>query len=312
MLAAKRDSSGWAESLGGDSPAPVGSTSHLTKEDPVRRILFTLAVLSLVFSVVSAPAQETPASPDQRPAATRSQVECTGFIAETPVPRNLFVAGGGDDDFRSVVRQFVQGESIFFSKSSGQQISLGAEYRVVRPAKVLFETMRYQGEAAEIHRLGTPYEDVALVKVTHLNPQGVVAKVTLSCEPIVPGDSLISYQARVIPPYTLSKPLDHFMVLDENSKQEGRIIASRNNFGDFGHDTVIYVDLGERAGTTPGRRLRIYKNLPPVRTGVLSSQRTPPETVGEAVVLSVEHKTCVAMIVSSYREIAAGDYVELE
>jgi hypothetical protein len=34
--------------------------------------------------------------------------------------------------------------------------------------------------------------------------------------------------------------------------------------------------------------------------------------VGEVVVLSVQEKSCAAMVVSSYREISAGDYVEEE
>ena len=270
----------------------------------MRRNLFTLAVVSLTLSVVSAPAQETPAAPMRIPAAVHSQAECAGFIAEVPVPQSLFVVGGGDDDFHSPARQFVEGESVFFSKTGGQDIAVGAEYRVVRPATALFQTVRYRGEAAEIKKLGRPYEDVAQVKVTHLNPEGAVAKVTFSCEAVLPGDYLIPFQPRDVPEYTVSKPLDHFMPLDDKNRHEGRIVASRNNFGTFGRDTVIYVNLGERAGTVIGRRLRIYKNIPP--------QRTPPETIGEAVVLSVESKSCVAMIVSSYREIAAGDYVEME
>jgi hypothetical protein len=152
---------------------------------------------------------------------------------------------------------------------------------------------------------------VARVKVTHVNPEGVVAKVTFSCEPIIPGDTLVPYQPRPIPEYTLSKPLDHFAPLDQN-KPHGRVAASHNNFGYLGREAVVYVDLGERDGTLPGRRLRIYKVLAPEATGAMSRHRTPPETVGEAVVLSVQSNSCVAMVVSSYREIAAGDYVEAE
>ena len=110
------------------------------------------------------------------------------------MPRDLFVVGGADDDFHSVVRQFVQGDSIFISRHKGGDIAVGAEYSVVRPANELFLTMRYQGERGGIRRLGKPYEDVAQVRVTHVNPQGVVAKVTFSCGPIVPGDILIPFQ----------------------------------------------------------------------------------------------------------------------
>jgi hypothetical protein len=278
----------------------------------VRRIAITFAVVFLAVSALTVQAQEAePASPVTKPAAVRSQADCTGFIAEVPVPHDLFVMGGADDDFRSVVRQFVAGESVFINKPNGGDVSVGTDYSVVRPAKELFRTMQYQGQEWDIRRLGQPYEDVAQIKVTHITPEGLVARITFSCEPIVRGDTVLPYQPRPIPDYTISEPLDHFMPLDQN-KQHGTIVASHNNLGHFGRETAVYVNLGEKDGTLPGRRLRIYKVLAPETTGTLSKQATPPETVGEAVVLSVQSRTCVAIVVSSYREISAGDRVELE
>ena len=278
----------------------------------MRRIVLTLAVVFLALSSVPAWAQETETATLQRvPAASRSQAECSGFIAEVPQPSDLFVAGGADDDFRSKVRQFVEGESVFLSQPKGEAVTMGAVYRVIRPATELFTTMHYSDEGSEIRKTGKPYQDIARVQVTHLTPQGAVARVAFSCAPILPGDSLIPYQPRPIPDYVVTKPLDPFTPLDSN-KQHGRIIASHNNLGNFGDGTVIYVNLGERGGLVSGRRLRIYKNLPPVSIGYGTKQQTPYETVGEAVVLSLESGTCVAMVVSSYRDIDAGDYVEVE
>ena len=275
----------------------------------MRRKSFALAVMILFVSALTAQAQETqPRSPVSIPAASRTQAECTGFIAETPVPRDLVVVGGGDDDFHSVVRQFVKGESVFISPRNGENVKADAEYNVVRPATELFQTMRYQGQGWVMRKLGKPYEDVAKVKVTHVSPEGAVARVTFSCGPILPGDVLVPFQPRAIPDYTRSQPLDHFSPLDKN-KTNGRITASHNNFGFLGAQTVVYLNLGQRDGTAVGRRFRIYKVLPPEGTGFFMKQPIPPETIGEAVVLSVQSKSCVAMVVSSYREISAGDYV---
>ncbi len=277
----------------------------------MRRIAFTSAVILFALSAAIAQAQESqPASPATVATASYTQAYCTGFIAPTISP-DLFILGGGDDDFHSVVRQFVQDESVFIAQRGGPGITPGAEYSVIRPAKELFETMRYQGEAGEIGKLGRPYEDVAQVKVTHINPDGVVAKVTFSCEAIVPGDILVPFQPRVIPDSAMSTGLDHFAPLDK-SKSHGRIAASRGNFGFFGNQTVVYLTLGEKEGAQPGKRFRIYKVLPRVSTGLLSSKATPPETIGEAVVMSVQARSCVAMVVSSAREVSSGDYVEEE
>ncbi|MFZ0961619.1 MAG: hypothetical protein WAO35_12000 [Terriglobia bacterium] len=277
----------------------------------MHRILFTCALVFLAVSAVTAQTPETGAASPSVPVAVRSQADCAGFIANPNVPHDVVVVGGADDDFHSVVRQFVQGDSIYISSHKGEGPAVGDEFYVVRPANDLFLTMHYQGERWGIRKVGKPYEDVAQVKVTHVNPQGVVARVSFSCSPIVPGDTLVPFQSRAIPNYTLSKPLDHFAPLDKE-KEHGRIIASHNNLGYIGSQRVVYLNLGERAGTLPGQRFRIYKIAPSVKTGLLTSRRPPPEIVGEAVVLSVQARSCAAMVVSSYREISAGDYVEEE
>jgi len=278
----------------------------------VRRIGFILFVVSLFVSTAYAQTQETGSVPlVNRPLATRSQADCTGFIADPSISSDLSVLGGGDDDFHSVARQFVQGESIFINQNKEQSIAVGSQFSVVRPANELFRTMHYTGERGEIRRLGQPYEDIGQVQVTHVNPDGVVAKVTFSCGPIMPGDTLVPFQPRPIPEYIVSGPLDHYAPLDQG-RQHGRITANHNNIGFIGHETVVYLNLGEKDGAKPGQRFRIYKNLPPHPTGFLSSKRTPPETIGEAVILSVQAKSSAAMVISSYREIASGDYVEAE
>jgi hypothetical protein len=279
----------------------------------LRRIIPAFIVVFLALSVAKAQTQEAAAvSPETIPTATRSQADCTGFIAEGAVPHDLFVVGGADDDFHSVARQWVTGESVFISGPKGEGgIPVGAEYNVVRPAKELFRTMHYQGEGSELRKLGRPYEDVAQVRVTHVSPQGVVAEVTFGCSSVQHGDILLPFQPHAAPEYTVSKPLDHFLPSDP-TKVQGRITASRNNFGFFGHDTVVYLNLGQSSGMRPGMRFRVYKVLQPEATGAIARQRTPEETIGEAIVLSVEGKSSVAMIVSSYREISAGDYVEEE
>jgi hypothetical protein len=227
------------------------------------------------------------------------------------VPDNLFVVGGADDDFHSLVRSFSTGEWIFVSSRGGQDFVVGNEYSVVRPAKDIFHTQRYTFQGWDISRLGKPYEDIGRVKVTHADPFGTVAEVTFACGPIFSGDLLVPYQPRPIPEYTVGKQFDRFATPDEN-KQHGMIAAALHNFGFVGKGNVVYLNLGEDVGIKPGQRFRIIKPLPPHPTGFLRSERTSPETIGEAVVLSVQANSCVAIIVNSLREVSAGDAVEAE
>ena len=186
----------------------------------MRRITFALAVVFLFVSALTAQAQETkPASPVSVAAHPARRRSAQASLPRLPFPADLVVVGGGDDDFHSVVRQFVKGESVFISPRKGGDIKVGAEYSVVRPAKELFQTTRYQGQRWDMRKLGKPYEDVAKVKVTHVNPEGAVAEVTFSCGPILPGDILMPFQPRAIPEYTVSQPLDHFIPLDKNKTE---------------------------------------------------------------------------------------------
>jgi hypothetical protein len=276
----------------------------------VPRTTIRFALMSaMLLSVATMKAQN--AAPITKPAASYSEAYCAGFIAETPVPHDLSVMGGGDDDFHAVLRQFVTGESIFIAKRNGADIAVGTEYSVVRPATDIFETTRYDGENSFLRKLGTPYLDVAQVTVTHSTSKGIVANIKFSCEAVVPGDILVPFQTRAIPDYTVSPPLDHFAPLDEN-KPHGRIAASNSNFGYLGRGNIIYLNLGNDQGIQAGKRVRIYKRLSPKEFGAYSHDAAPPETIGEAVVLSVRSKSSVALIVGSYREINAGDYVEAE
>jgi hypothetical protein len=269
----------------------------------VRRTAFALALVFLAMPASNFRAQDTATAGTTIPVATRSQADCTGFIADPVVPHDIFVAGGGDDDFHSRVRQFVDGESIYIgTMGNGGNVSVGSEYIVVRPADDLFRTMHYSGERSALSALGKPYEDVARVRVTHVNSQGPVAKIIFSCQGVQTGDTLIPFQPRAIPDYTVSAPLDHFAPIDTN-KPHGKIAATLNNFGFFGNQNVVYLSLGEKDGAHPGERFRIYKVI---------AEHSMPETIGEAVVMSVQAKSCVAMVVASYREISSGDSVEAE
>jgi hypothetical protein len=302
------------------------------EEKPVHRISFALAVVCLTFLAAAAQTQQTGPVATSVPAASYSQADCSGFIAESALPRDLVVTGGEDNTFHSPVRQFVVGDTIFISHHNDTDVAAAGDYSVVRPANELFLTTHYAGERSGIRKSGKPYENVGRVKVIPLNPgavvgevdsssgdvslrhakaAGLIAKITFSCGAIVPGDILVPFQPAPIPEYTVSKPLDPFEPLSR-TKLHGRITASRNNAGFLGAEKIIYLNLGEKAGVKPGQRFRIYKTLPPHSTGLLTEEPVPPETVGEAVVLSVRSKSSTAMVTSSYREISAGDYVEAE
>jgi len=275
----------------------------------LRTRTLSVAAVWFIFPVAVALSQQTPpASPI--PAATQSQVDCTGFITTTLVPTDIIVLDGANNDLESALRQFTPRESIYLYHRRRGNFSIGEEYSLVRPAKELFRTTRYGGEHWSLHSLGNPYEDVGRVQVTHVTPEGAVAEVSFACGPIYPGDIAVAYQPRPIPAYVPAE-LNRFIV--PNGNIQGTITAARNNFASLGKGDIVYLNFGGSQGAQVGQRYRVYYALPcPGRWAVFIYPAIPRETVGEIVVLSTQEKSSVAIIVSSIRDINVGYGVELE
>ena len=161
------------------------------------------------------------------PAATPSQADCTGFISASNVPTDIVVLDGANNDLESPIRQFTPSESIYLSSRGSARFSVGEQFSLVRPAKKVFRTTRYNGEHRDLRKLGKPYEDAGRVQVTQVTPQGAVAEVRFACGPIYPGDIAVPYQPRNVPSY-VPRELNRFALA--NGKTQGAIVAARNNF----------------------------------------------------------------------------------
>ena len=230
----------------------------------------SVAVVWFIFPVAVALGQQTPpASPI--PAATQSQVDCTGFISASHVPTNIIVLNGENNDLESSIRQYAVGESIYLYRRGKRRFSVGEEFSLVRPAKELFRTTRYSGEHWSLRKLGKPYEDAGRVQVTHVTPEGAVAEVSFACGPIYPGDIAVPYQPRIIPDYVPTE-LDRFAL--PNGKIQGTIVAARNNFASLANGDIVYLNFGEKNGAKVGQRYRVYY-LPP-RPGRWTIARLSP------------------------------------
>jgi hypothetical protein len=265
----------------------------------VSKRILSVAAAWLILPVVLAQGQQT-TSPI--PAATPSQADCTGFITASNVPTNIIARNGADNDLGLPLHQFTLGDSVYLYSRGNPQFSVGEQFSLVRPAKELFRTTRYSGEHWSIRGLGKPYEDAGRVQVTQVTPQGAIAEVIFSCGPIYPGDIAVPYQPRPVPEYVPAK-LDRFAL--HEGKIHGAIVAARNNFASLADGDIVYFNFGENNGARVGQLYRVY----------YSTNAKPPEpreTIGEAVVLSTQERSAVAIIVNCARDINVGYEVELE
>lgn len=276
-----------------------------------RRILIFAGVF-LLLAATHAWAQETEAPPAaQIPAATYSETECSGFITASAVPRDLYIFGGADNDLFQPLRLYGLGETVFLRNRTGQSVSAGTEYRLVRSGRELFRTSRYAGQKGSINALGRPYEDVGRIKIVGNTPEGVLAEVTFACGPVFAGDLAVPFQPRDIPVYTPSAHFDRLAPL--SGKTLGAITAAAKNSGMVGKGSIVYVNLGEDDGARPGQRYRIFRVYRDrLEAWLKASPPTPVESVGELVILKTQEKSSTAVVVTSVREVTLGDGISLE
>jgi hypothetical protein len=277
----------------------------------VYRKLIILAGVFLLLAVTRGLAQEPAAEAAAIPAATQSEMDCSGFIAGAPVSTDRYILDGVDNDFHAPLHQFAPRDLVYLRSRSGAGFAVGNEFSVVRSATELMRIKWYAGQGGSVRSLGSAYEDVGRVKVITVTPQGAVAEVTFACGAIRPGDIVVPYQARVIPQYTPAAQLDRFAL--PNGKLVGAITAGGYNAGVLGVGTIAYVNLGREDGVSPGQRFRIFRIFrEEVGEGIWAFPQTPRETLGELVILSTQERSSVAMVVSSMREITLGDGIELK
>jgi hypothetical protein len=249
--------------------------------------LIRLAGVSLLLAALQGLAQgQEAAAPASLPAATPSEMNCSGFISGGQLSKDLYVFEGADNDFRYWYHSFAPGDYVYLRSRTG--------------AKLWYQ----------LRAMGSPYEDVGRVKVMSVTPQGAIAQITFACTELAPGDFAMPYQQRIAPQYTPGTSLDRFAL--PNGKLWGIIAAGVGNTAYLGVGSMAYINLGQVNGVTPGQRFRVFPFFSDVTTAWLTFPQTPRETIGEMVILSVQEKSAVGMIVQSWREISLRDGVELE
>ncbi len=293
----------------------------------MQRKIFSLAGMFFLLAMAHGLAEAPETAPvTSIPAATRSEVECSGFIVANPVPTDVYVFDGADNDFRSPYHEFTTGKFVYLRSGKKQNIAAGTEYRLVRPAtisvfgEILYDGLgpirsfghnsRYPGQGRAMRSLGHAYEDIGKVNVVADTPAGAVAEVTFSCGPIVLGDIAMPFQTREIPAYTPSAHFDPFALPE--GKLTGFITAGAGNTGQLRAGSLVYVNLGEQTGARPGQRYRIF-HVDRIRSiRWMAGPEPPTESLGELVILSTQERASVAIVVSTTREASAGDGVVLE
>lgn len=292
------------------------------------------ALLILFFGLkTSIAAQANPPAADSAsmvPAATFSDFQCTGFISATPESGAIRLYNGADNDLFEVLHTFTPGDLVYLRNSGGAPFHVGEAFSVIRPDRgdkidvqwrpsgienqIEPVASNYKRQAESIRSLGYPYDNTGLVRVVRVTPQGAIAKVEFACAAINPQDIAVPYVPQAIPQYSPDQAFDPWAPPD--GKLQGVIVGAGSTATFLAKGGIAFLDIGRDKGVEPGQRYRIYAIFRHnVFIGLDNHKQaldTPRESIGELVILHVQGKASEGIVVTSLREIAVGDGVELE
>jgi hypothetical protein len=299
-----------------------------------RVIIVSVAFLLLTWSTRVIAHYDGPDQPDS--VVKRSDVYCTGYIAEVAPRAELQVIGGEKENERN---SFAQGDVVYVSKGREGGIRAGAVYYILRPVGEVKHPFTRR-------RVGHLVRELGMLRVIEVQPQTSTAEVLVSCDQIEMGDLLMPYEAKSAPGPRDARPLPRYS--EGSGGTTGQIILSPQGREYFAANNVVYIDLGRRQGVQAGDYFTIYRTIdktegvthmpddhivngksygygslrykgtehsmssPRVkREEVLRNRPTLPRKVlGEMVVIRVENNSAVALITRTVSEVNIGDHIE--
>ncbi|MCP3991051.1 MAG: LysM peptidoglycan-binding domain-containing protein, partial [Actinomycetia bacterium] len=225
-----------------------------------------------------------PVRPTLMPAADPADLYCSGYIQHTYGDPELAIAG---HDLERVT--LGQGDVIFLDHGRDSGMRAGDEFSIVRRSHSVFHPETRQDLGTFVRRLGK-------VRVMMVHETRSTAVIEMSCEDVYEGDELVSWQDIPVPMLTGMPTFDQYDPTPSGGPA-GLILAARDNLSAFGEGNVIFIDLGQDAGLSPGDALTLYRDRP---------NELPRVQLGQAVVLTVGEDTASAKIVYSVRESGIG------
>ena len=299
------------------------------------RLGVALAIF-LVGSVTTSVVARQQSSNQSEPVALRSDIYCTGFIADAPPRTDLQVVGAEKENLKVT---FAEGDVVFLNRGRGAGIQPGAVYYIIRPVGEVKHPFAKK-------KLGYLVRELGLLRVLEVGEHTSTAEITVSCDTVEFGDLLKPYEEYSGPNVGETRPLPKFG--EGSGGTKGQIVMAPGFHEHLSANRVVYIDLGSRQDIHPGDTFTIYREIGSgegitrqpndkvvknqakgyssdrFRGGEYSIQKTrvplkqvlterpalPRKVLGELVVLKVENGTSVAMITRTTAEVQIGDMIE--
>jgi hypothetical protein len=150
--------------------------------------------------------------------------------------------------------------------------------------------------------IGHKIETTGWVEIACVQEETAIAIVTQACRDIYIGDYLKPFE-KVNVPLVLSRPTAD-RCTPPSGKVDRHIVDIAEQTIMAGQGTLVTIDAGSDSGVAPGNIFTVYRITYP-------SIPSPRHVLGELAVLSVNERTSLAKVMTSYTEMLVGDQVEL-
>ena len=263
-------------------------------------------------------------------------VYCAGFLSKS-VSKSKFVTGGVESPFTTL---FGNRDIVYLR---GRDYQAGQQYTIVRELRDpnLYEL--YPGQSGALRAAGTPYEDVARVRVIDTRTRMAVARIEFSCDTVAPGDLVAPFEEKSLVNFHPPIRFDRFALA--SGQVNGRILLAKDFDSELGTGAKVYMNIGANQGLKVGDFLRAERTANTIMNDAVESlsfradayemtQKEPPTInpamfdrgrgptihtgemprrgVGEIVIVGTTPTTSTGMIVFTLEPVHVGDTVELD
>lgn len=227
------------------------------------------------------------------PIGVEADVYCAGYL------------GGDDETFVGRIvnaekernqSMFMAGDVLYLDIGAESGVQAGMEFTIVRPSRLV---NRWDSVRESVGRI---YMTPGRVRVLCAQERASIAEIVYSCNEVEVGDYVAPFEPIPVPLVRRTRPQG---ICDTpNGKPIGHLVDTRDAITPVGTGTVVFLDLGEQDGLSPGDFLTVFRP---------STRATGIRTVlGEAAILTTRDRTSVAIITSMIDNMGVGDAVEIK
>jgi hypothetical protein len=227
------------------------------------------------------------------PIGVEADVYCSGYLGE---PAEVFPGAVVSAEKEKNQSFFMQGDIVYIDIGERDGVRAGMEFTTIRPQHIVPKW------GSEVEVVGRIYLTPSRLRVICAQERSSIAEISYGCFDTQIGDFILPFEPVPVP--LVRRTQVATMCDTPNGKVIGHIVENRGAVTPVGTDSVVYLDLGEADGLSPGDFLTVYR--PSTRA---QGVRT---ILGEASILTTRAQTSVAIITLMSDTIYIGDTVELK